>query len=231
MVDVLSRAKHFEEAEKLILQLDEHDPIPYKAFLGAIPCRSHDQLERGERMAKRMLDLFPEDASVYILLANIYSDAGRWEDALKVRELMEGRGIKKVPGMSTVAAGSEIRTFVANDPSKDVRDELQARWDQLVSKMKNAGYKPNTRRVLHNIEEDEKEHLLCKHSEKMAIVWALNRTQPHETITLTKNLRVCEDCHEATKFISVVEEREIIVRDANRFHEFNDGKCSCGDYW
>ncbi|CAM6118095.1 unnamed protein product [Calypogeia fissa] len=35
----------------------------------------------------------------------------------------------------------------------------------------------------------------------------------------------------ATKFISKVTGREIIARDANRFHHFKDGFCSCGDYW
>ncbi|KAJ0798086.1 putative DYW domain-containing protein [Helianthus annuus] len=46
-----------------------------------------------------------------------------------------------------------------------------------------------------------------------------------------KNLRVCGGCHEATKFISAIEKREIIVGDNSRFHHFKEGKCSCGDYW
>ncbi|CAI0382053.1 unnamed protein product [Linum tenue] len=29
----------------------------------------------------------------------------------------------------------------------------------------------------------------------------------------------------------LVTEREIVLRDANRFHHFKDGSCSCGDYW
>ncbi|KAL6322785.1 hypothetical protein AAG906_019054 [Vitis piasezkii] len=46
-----------------------------------------------------------------------------------------------------------------------------------------------------------------------------------------KNLRVCEDCHTVTKYISKIVQRELLVRDANRFHVFKDGACSCGDYW
>ncbi|CAI0446440.1 unnamed protein product [Linum tenue] len=43
--------------------------------------------------------------------------------------------------------------------------------------------------------------------------------------------RICGDCHEAIKLISMLKRREIIVRDASRFHHFSDGHCSCGDYW
>ncbi|GAY34588.1 hypothetical protein CUMW_276950 [Citrus unshiu] len=50
-------------------------------------------------------------------------------------------------------------------------------------------------------------------------------------IRVMKNLRVCSDCHVAIKYISEIKNREIIVRDASRFHHFRNGKCSCGDYW
>jgi hypothetical protein len=42
---------------------------------------------------------------------------------------------------------------------------------------------------------------------------------------------VCSDCHTATKLMSKVTKKEIVVRDANRFHHFKDGFCSCKDYW
>jgi hypothetical protein len=79
--------------------------------------------------------------------------------------------------------------------------------------------------------EKEKKELLCRHSEKLAMVWAMMNTLAGTTIRITKNLRVCGDCHIATKFISKITNREIIVRDISRYHHFKDGKCSCGDYW
>jgi hypothetical protein len=50
-------------------------------------------------------------------------------------------------------------------------------------------------------------------------------------IRVYKNLQVCSDCHTATKFISKMTRKEIVVRDANRFHHFKDGVCSFQDYW
>jgi hypothetical protein len=57
------------------------------------------------------------------------------------------------------------------------------------------------------------------------------KTPPGTKITILKNLRVCKDCHNAAKMISKIENREIVVRDANRFHRFKDGKCECNDFF
>ncbi|XP_031474798.1 pentatricopeptide repeat-containing protein At1g25360-like [Nymphaea colorata] len=48
---------------------------------------------------------------------------------------------------------------------------------------------------------------------------------------LGSNLRICGDCHNAIKFITMVIKLEIIVRDGMRFHHFRGGECSCGNYW
>lgn len=97
--------------------------------------------------------------------------------------------------------------------------------------MKLAGYVPNLESALHDVSEEQKEQLLLWHSEKLAIAFGLIRVPLGLPIRVFKNLRVCEDCHEATKFISAIEGRGIVVRDTTRFHHFQDGKCSCGDYW
>lgn len=97
--------------------------------------------------------------------------------------------------------------------------------------MKAAGYVPATDFVLHNVEDDEKEAFLCGHSEKLAIAFGLINTHGRTPLRITKNIRVCGDCHNAIKVISKIVEREIIVRDTNRFHHVRDGNCSCGDYW
>ncbi|CBI25049.3 unnamed protein product, partial [Vitis vinifera] len=51
------------------------------------------------------------------------------------------------------------------------------------------------------------------------------------SLRITKNLRVCGDCHNFCKLISKFFERELVMRDANRFHHFKGGVCSCGDVW
>ena len=63
------------------------------------------------------------------------------------------------------------------------------------------------------------------------MTWGLMNTSSGTTLRIAKNLRVCGDCHNATKYISMITSREIIVRDKNRWHHFKQGKCSCDDYF
>jgi len=74
--------------------------------------------------------------------------------------------------------------------------------------------------VQHYVEEEEKGFHFCYCSEKLAIVFGLISMPPGTPLCLLKNLCVCGDCLTATKFISKIVGRAIIVRDANCFHHF-----------
>jgi len=82
---------------------------------------------------------------------------------------------------------------------------------------------------LYDVDEEEKEHTLGHHSEKLAIGFGLISTDPGSTLRIVKNLQT--DCHSATKLISKIFKREIVVRDRVRFHHFKDGVCSCNNFW
>lgn len=97
--------------------------------------------------------------------------------------------------------------------------------------MKESGYVPDTRYVLHDIDQEAKEQALLYHSERLAIAYGLISTPARTPLRIIKNLRICGDCHNAIKIMSKIVGRELIVRDNKRFHHFKDGKCSCGDYW
>ncbi|KAM0024283.1 putative DYW domain-containing protein [Helianthus debilis subsp. tardiflorus] len=140
-------------------------------------------------------------------------------------------GVKKEPGCSWIEFNDEVHKFVSGDFSHPQSEQLHRFLETLSERQKQKGYAPDTACVFHNVNEEEKETLLCGHSERLAIAFGLLNLPPGVPIRVAKNLRVCNDCHSATKFISKVVEREIIVRDVRRFHYFKDGKCSCGDYW
>lgn len=102
---------------------------------------------------------------------------------------------------------------------------------KLDFEMRKMGYVPKTEFVYHDLEEGVKEQLLSYRSERLAIAFGLLDTSPGTRLVIIKNLRVCGDCHDAIKYICKIANREIVVRDAKRFHHFKDGACSCGDYW
>eukprot|EP01018_Ginkgo_biloba_P034366 Gb_06115 [translate_table: standard] len=230
MVDILGRAGRLNDAEDFISKMPfAPNAVLWGGLLSA--CRVHGNIELGKRAAESFLLLEPQGVAPHVLLANTYAAAGRWDDAAMVRKSMKDKGLKKQPGRSWIEVNNRVHAFVVEDKSHPQTEKIYAMLDRLACQMEEAGYLPDTNFVLHDVEEEQKEHALFYHSEKLAIAFGLISTPPGRRLCISKNLRVCGDCHTATKFISKISEREIVVRDANRFHHFKDGLCSCGDYW
>lgn len=144
---------------------------------------------------------------------------------------MKDVGIKKDAGCSWISVKNAVYVFQAKDTSHERNSEIQAMLAKLRRDMNEAGYVPDTNFALYDLQEEEKISEVWYHSEKIALAYGLIAIPPGVPIRITKNLRICGDCHSAIKFISGIVGREIIVRDNNRFHQFIDGQCSCGDYW
>ncbi|KAJ8899561.1 hypothetical protein K2173_018535 [Erythroxylum novogranatense] len=230
MVDLLGRAGRLNDAWRLIETMTvEKDDGVWCALLGA--CRIHKNLDLAEQAAKNLLELRPQNPGHYILLSNIYANAGRWNDVANIRDMMTKRQLKKIPGNTWIEVGDNIYKFSVGDETHSRSKEIYEKLTSLVQKLELAGYVPDTNFVLHDVEEEVKLGILYSHSEKLAIAFGLLATPEGTPIRILKNLRVCGDCHSFIKLTSVVSRREVIVRDANRFHHFKEGACSCGDYW
>ena len=230
LVDLLGRAGHLVEAENVIRSMPlEANVAIWGALLGA--CRLHGNVMLAECAADCSLKIEPQNAAVYVVLSHVYAAAGMRDSVTKVRNLMTDRGVTKQPGRSWIEIDKKVHSFIVEDRSHPEAEEIYAELKSFSKKMRRVGYVPDTRWVMHEVDEQQKEEALCYHSEKLAIAYGLIRTPPGTSIRISKNLRICGDCHTATKFITKIFEREIIVRDASRFHHFKDGVCSCGDYW
>ncbi|KAK7345317.1 hypothetical protein VNO77_15919 [Canavalia gladiata] len=230
MVDLLGRAGRLEEAVKLIEAMTvEKDERLWSALLGA--CRIHGNMELAEKAANSLLELQPQNPGHYVLLSNIYAKAGKWEKVAKFRNMMTQRKLKKVPGWTWIEVDNKTYQFSVGDRSHLQSKEIYEMLTSLIKKLEMAGYVPDTDFVLQDVEEEVKQEMLYTHSEKLAIAFGLISIPEGKPIRISKNLRVCGDCHTFSKMVSAIMRRSIIVRDANRFHHFNDGTCSCGDYW
>lgn len=230
LVGLLGRAGRLKVAEMVINQMPfPPDAAIWDTLLGA--CRVHGNVDLAEMAADKALQLNPENAAVYVLLSNVYAAVGRFEDVAKIRRVMEGRGVRKEPGKSWIEVNNTVHEFVADDKSHPQAEEIYAELRRLSLQMEEAGYSPDTQFVLHEVGKAHQETSLCLHSERLAIAYGLISSPPGTPIRIFKNLRICGDCHTASKFISKLVGREIIARDSNRFHRFHDGKCSCEDFW
>ncbi|XP_073146534.1 pentatricopeptide repeat-containing protein At1g08070, chloroplastic-like [Henckelia pumila] len=230
LVDILSRAGLIEDAYEFIKNMHvKPNALVWRTLLSS--CKVHKHIEIGEEAFKHVISLEPAHSGDYILLSNLYASVGRLADAKRLRNEMKVQGVKKDPGCSFIELDGVVHEFLAEDNRHPQSKEIYRSVEDMIEKIKTAGYVPDTVEVRLDAEEEDKEASVFHHSEKLVIAFALIKTSPRTTIRISKNLRICGDCHNATKIISKVFGREIVIRDRNRFHHFKDGLCSCKDFW
>lgn len=230
MVWLLGRSGQFDEAVKLIGEIPfQPSVMVWRALLGA--CVIHKNVDLGRVCAQHVLEMEPHDDSTHVLLSNMYATARRWDNVASVRKNMQKKRVKKEPGLSWVENQGVVHYFTVGDTSHPDIKLICAMLEWLNKKTRDAGYVPDCNAVLLDVEDDEKGRLLWMHSERLALAFGLIRVPPACSIRIIKNLRICVDCHAVIKLISKVVQREIVIRDINRFHHFRHGVCSCGDYW
>ncbi|KAL0886080.1 hypothetical protein Bca101_010063 [Brassica carinata] len=185
--------------------------------------RVHGDLELGDRCAEIVEELDPTRL-------NQQSRDGY----LPVKESdVEKASLKKRSGIHGLAriANNRSHEYRAGDTNLPENDELLQLLRNLRTHMVEMGYVCQTKLALHDVDEESKETALLAHSERIAFARALLNTAPRHKFTIMKNLRVCTDCHNAFKIMADIVGREVVMRDAKRFHHLKDGKCSCNDYW
>ncbi|KAI9121791.1 hypothetical protein K1719_007181 [Acacia pycnantha] len=230
MVDLMARAGMLKEAEELIETMPmTPDVATWGALLGA--CKKYGNNEMGERVGQKLIQLQPDHDGFHVLLSNIYASQGNWNDALEIRGKMMEHGVVKTPGCSTIEANGVVHEFFAGDKTHSRINDIEQMLDVMALKLKDEGYVPDTNEVSLDIDEEEKETVLFRHSEKLAIAFGLLTIAPPTPIRIMKNLRICNDCHSAAKLISKAFDRVIVIRDRHRFHHFKHGSCSCMDFW
>ncbi|XP_057458425.1 pentatricopeptide repeat-containing protein At2g25580-like isoform X1 [Lotus japonicus] len=216
VVDMIGSIGHLDEAFEFIEKMPiEPSADVWESLMNF--CRVHGNTELGDRCAELVELLDPSrlnEKSKPGLLPVKPSDS---DLKLASKSLLEGR--------------SRVHSYRAGDTSHPENDQLYALLRGMKPQMKEAGYIPETKFVLHDIDQESKEDALLAHSERLAVAEALLSTPARSPIRVIKNLRACGDCHTALKIISKLVGRELIIRDAKRFHHFKDGLCSCRDYW
>ncbi|KAL9679680.1 hypothetical protein QQ045_017546 [Rhodiola kirilowii] len=230
MVDLLGRAGELHKVEEFINNMPiSPNILIWRTVLGACG-RTNPNSELGRKAAEALLQMEPQNGVNYVLLSNMHASGGNWGDVANARTAMKGAAAKKEAGRSWVTMKDGVHVFVSGDRSHPEKDLIYEKLRELNQKMRDAGYVPQTRYAFYDLDLENKEELLSYHSEKLAVAFVLTRksTLP---IRIMKNLRVCGDCHSAFKYISNIAGRLIILRDSNRFHHFENGNCSCGDYW
>ncbi|XP_065866706.1 pentatricopeptide repeat-containing protein At2g22410, mitochondrial [Euphorbia lathyris] len=137
MVDLLGRAGLLEEADELIQSMPiEADAAVWGALFFA--CRVHGNLPMGERAASKLLELDPNDSGTYVLLANMYRESNKLEEARTVRRMMRERGVEKVPGSSAIEVNGVVSEFIAKDKMHPQSAQVYGCLIQLTRQIESA---------------------------------------------------------------------------------------------
>ncbi|KAK9669389.1 hypothetical protein RND81_13G126500 [Saponaria officinalis] len=226
-IDLLGRAGHLERAFDIVKTMPmQPDAVIWRALLSA--CRTHRNVTLGERIMNHVRQL---DSSGQILLSGLYAYMGKWDSVSSMRKQMSARRNTSELGCSWIEVDGVTHEFRVDDQLHPRITEIRVKLKEILERAKLGGYTTNTTQVTFDLSEEDKEHAVSLHSEKVAVAFGLMCTKPGTLIRIVKNLRTCDDCHLALKAISLAFNREIIVRDRSRFHTFKHGNCSCNDYW
>ncbi|XP_037416678.1 putative pentatricopeptide repeat-containing protein At5g40405 [Triticum dicoccoides] len=230
MVDLYGRAGRLDDAVNFInsMPVEPHEGV-WGALLNA--SRIHNNVDLGKHAMYKLTKIESKNDAAHVLLSNIYAESHNWKGVSKVRNMMKSKGVKKVPGFSAIEVDGKVHEFFVGSKSHPRYKDIETMLAGMSHKLRLQGYAANTKEVLFDIEEEEKESAISLHSEKLALAFGLITLPEGTVIRIVKNLRVCKDCHDYTKMISKVFDREIVMRDRNRFHHFKHGACSCRDYW
>ena len=227
MVDLLGHVGKLIEAEDLLESLSlPSNVIGWTSLLSS--CRKHGNVHLGRRCFNHLMKLDPEDAAGYVTpMSSIYLRAGLYEDAKQLEEARKKTCKWKKPAKSFIEVGTQVHSFTVGDKAHSQHEQICTRLDILMKKIEKLGYKPLPNSSYDSKDEKSHQDLLCGHSEKLALAFGLLSTPEGTTIRVSKNLRMCADCHNAFRFISKAEFREIIVVDTFCIHHFENGDCCC----
>ncbi|XVF11912.1 hypothetical protein REPUB_Repub08aG0069000 [Reevesia pubescens] len=181
VVDLLGRACLLDQDYRGTISMGvKPDSTIWRTLLGA--CRIHGHFTLGERVIEHLIELKAQEAGGYVFLLNVYSSCGNWEKMTELRNFMKEKGIQTTPGCSSIELKGvlKIAVYVAEITSK-----------------------------LHDLGAEDKAHALSYHSEKLALAFGVLATPPGTTIRVTKNRRICIDCHNFAKSLSGVYNRKI----------------------
>lgn len=154
VVDMLGRAGLLNEAKSYIERLAvKPDLLLWQALLGA--CSIHGNSEVGKYAAYQLSLAAPDSPVPHILMANIYSSKGKWEERAESIKRMKGTGVAKETGASWIEIERQVHSFVVSDHMHPQREVINGTLLQLLRHLRDEGYMPDNRFILHYLGQDE----------------------------------------------------------------------------
>jgi hypothetical protein len=135
------RSQMLWESYKFICDMEvEPNAVIWSTLLSA--CRAHANVELAKFAADKLLALEPENSSIYVLLSNIYADAGLWSDVREIRDMMRSKNVQKLSAYSWIELDGQVHRFLVQDSYHPRSAEIYEVVDGLSSQLDRFGSDP-----------------------------------------------------------------------------------------
>ena len=185
VIDMLGSTRYLDEAFEFIEKMPLEPCVNIWETLMDL-YRVHEHMDLGDRCAKLVKQLDPsrmnKQSKASLLL-------------VKPSDLAKQKEKKKLASQSILEVRSWVHEYRVGDRSHPNTYKLYVELKELREQMKETGYIPETRFLLHDIDHESKEEALLAHSERLATADGLVNSLVRSPIGIIKNLRVSVDLY------------------------------------
>ncbi|CAD6204636.1 unnamed protein product [Miscanthus lutarioriparius] len=217
LISGYARYGYFKEAEDMFKHMVSMGQKPdYVTFVALLSACSHAGLiDKGMHYYNSMVPTFGVSPGIKhcVCIVDLLGRLGRFAEAEKfidempvlpndliwrsllstnvdkLRSHMKSIKSNKRPACSWLKLKNEVSTFGIGDRSHMCAEQIYAKLDEILLKLREVGYVADTSSALHDTDEEQKEHNLWNHSEKLALAYWLLLVPEGSTIRIFKNLR------------------------------------------
>lgn len=123
MVQLIGQAGLLAEAYEFIQKVSvTPDATLWGALLTA--CNFHGDVQLGELVSRKILELEPLHTGVYVQLSSMYAKAGMWREVMEIRFKMKEMGIKNRPARSSFELDGTVHEFFAGEDSHPMTRQI-----------------------------------------------------------------------------------------------------------
>jgi pentatricopeptide repeat protein len=141
IVDLLCKSGRLWESYKFICDMEVEPNVVIWSMLLSV-CRAVANVELAKHTADKLLVLEPENSSIYVLLSNIYADAGLWGDVREIRDMMRSKNVQKLSAYSWIELDGEVHKFLVQDSYHPRSAEMYEVVDSLGLQLDRFGTDP-----------------------------------------------------------------------------------------
>ncbi|KAF5748960.1 Pentatricopeptide repeat-containing protein [Tripterygium wilfordii] len=150
LVDMYAKCGKINMAQKVFDFMLQRNVVTWNTMLSGLAmhgqgsCNVHGKLELGECILQELVEIDPYNTEYHILVSNIYALAGKQDKSNALRQVLKNRGMRKIPGISSIHVNGQLHQFSAGNKSHPRTQEIYLLLDDMIRRLRLAGYVPNT---------------------------------------------------------------------------------------